>query len=157
MGCSHPELPLWRVCLDLDSSKRQTLGQGCDVGDDSKKHGYGKREMIQGRKLSQYGVLWLVLIACFFVPMMLKPWWGLLGDRINHTSHFPAQRIRKMRFFNSHLCLKVILGRDINSLLPLIRPITHGLRESGGACSRMLSEWSGTVTVREVWAHAERI
>lgn len=57
MRCFHPELALWRVCLDLDSSKRQTLGQGCDVGGNSKKHGYGKREMIQGRKLTQYSVL----------------------------------------------------------------------------------------------------
>lgn len=57
MRCFHPELALWSVCLDLDSSKRQTLGQGCDVGGNSKKHGYGKREMIQGRKLSQYSVL----------------------------------------------------------------------------------------------------
>lgn len=53
-----------------------------------------------------------------------------------------------MRFFNSHLCLKVILGRDIDSLVLLT--ITHGLRESGGACSRMLSEWAGMVTIREM-------
>ena len=129
MRCSHPELPLWRVCLALDSSKRQTLGQGCDMGGNSQETRIWEERNDSGKDVKP--------IQCTLIS-------------INSFSHFPAQRIRKMRFFNSHLCLKVILGRDINSLVLLTRPITHGLRESGGACSRMLSEWTGMVTVREM-------
>lgn len=157
MRCSHPELPLWRVCLALDSSKRQTLGQGCDMGGNSQETRIWEERNDSGKEVKPIQCTLISINSLLLCANDAKPWWGLLGDSINRISHFPAQRIRKMRFFNSHLCLKVILGRDINSLVLLTRPITHGLRESGGACSRMLSEWTGMVTVREMWAHAESI